>query len=100
MPAFKGSDPLKLLSGDRESHVGRPLDLRLALRESVIPIGHAGIIADREARGSQVGRHLLARPRADLRLADQAKHEARQEATMSTVVIQNEGGAGSAPVGN
>ena len=42
---------IKLSLGDCDSHVGPPLDLRFAVRETIVPVGHAGILADDKAKG-------------------------------------------------
>src|SRR5512146_2659198 len=73
---------IRLDPRDRDSHVGCPLDLRLALREPAVPVGHAGILADYKADGPQIGGHLVPCPRADLRFTDQPVHQARNEPAM------------------
>src|SRR5690349_20548747 len=70
-----------LVASDHDAHIEPSLHLRLRLRESRIPIEHTGVVAHHEAGGSEIGGHLLTRPGADLRLADQPKQQPREEST-------------------
>ena len=63
-------------------------------------LGHAGIVADDKANGSEVGRHLLGCPCADLRLTDQPEQQPRKESAMNRVVVHDQGRAGRASAGD
>src|SRR5436305_5924499 len=87
----------KLGPCNRDPHVERPLSLRVALGESMVPVVHAGILADDKANGPQVGGHLIGCPGADLRLAYQSEHQPHQKPAMNGVVVHDQRRSRCAP---
>lgn len=50
---------VELVSGGRDSHVRPSLDLRFAPREPVVPVDHAGILADHLQNHERFGKRFL-----------------------------------------
>src|SRR5690349_23769804 len=70
-----------LVPRDYDSHVIPAIDFRLTLGEALVPVEHPRILSHDETDRTQVGRHLLLRPRAHLRLADQLENHPRDKAS-------------------
>ena len=68
--------------------------------ETLSPVGHAGIFLDFKAGGAEVGCHLLGRPFADHRLADEPEDQSHQWPSIDGVVVHDQGRSRTAACGN